>query len=71
MILNPNQRWLAGKPHDTRSKALFESIADLDFNHGDDYFRWVYGGDGDNGEHLMYLLDMHFEIEDAKLAQEH
>jgi hypothetical protein len=71
MILDPNQRWLARKPHDVRSVELFKSISNLDFFHGGDYFRWTYGGDGDNGEHLMYLLDMHFEMEDAKLAREH
>ena len=29
-------------------------------------FCFKSGGDGDNGEHLMYLLDIHFEQIDKK-----
>ena len=53
------ERWEKGIPHDPRSVALYKSIEALDFEQGD-YFGFKSGGDGDNGEHLMYLLDMHF-----------
>lgn len=61
------ERWEQGIEHDPRSVALYKSIAKLDFEHCSDYFRWKSGGDGDNGEFLMYLLDIHFELEDAEL----
>ncbi len=46
------------------SVALFKQIDQLDFEVNNDYFGWKSGGDGDNGEVLMYLLDMIFEAED-------
>ena len=62
------RRWEQGIPHDPRSTALYKSIADIDFTLGSDFFCFKSGGDGDNGEHLMYLLDEHFEREDAQRA---
>ena len=61
---NINRRWEQGMPHHPRSEALYRIIADMDLRFGDDYFCFKSGGDGDNGEHLMYLLDIHFETED-------
>ena len=55
------ERWEQGKPHDSRSISLYKSIADIDYKQGGDTFGFKCGGDGDNGEHLMYLLDVHFE----------
>jgi len=43
-----------------------EHIMALDFELTNDYFNWKVGGDGDNGETLMYLLDMFFEMKDKK-----
>lgn len=60
------QRWERGIPHDPRSIALYKSIEKLDWEEGGDFFCFKSGGDGDNGEHLMYLLDMHFAREDRK-----
>lgn len=54
------ERWEKGIPHDPRSVALYRAISDLDFTEGGDRFCFKSGGDGDNGEHLMYLLDIHF-----------
>lgn len=65
-MLDPNFRWEKGIEHDPRSVKLFESIADLDFRVNNDYFCWKSGGDGDNGEILMYLLDIHFYKEDPE-----
>lgn len=51
------ERWEQGVPHHPRSKEIYEAIAKADFEVGGDYFAFKSGGDGDNGEHLMYLLD--------------
>lgn len=62
---NVEQRWEAGVPHDPRSVELYKDLAKLDYANGD-MFGFKSGGDGDNGEHLMYLLDIHFEKKDRK-----
>lgn len=59
-------RWEDGIEHDPRSIEIYKSIAKLDLEVGGDYFCFKSGGDGDNGEHLMYLLDIHFEKEDGE-----
>lgn len=61
--MNVEERWEAGIDHDPRSEALFHRIRRLDMENGD-YFWFSYGGDGDNGERLMYLLDIYFEEQD-------
>jgi len=63
---NPEERWEEGIEHHPLSEKLFQHIMDLDLNHNNDYFCWKKGGDGDNGETLMYLLDMFFESESGK-----
>jgi hypothetical protein len=60
-----NDRYYNSIPHDIRSKHLYKFIADLDFNEGNDRFCFKEGGDGDNGEHLMYLLDCYFNTVDT------
>jgi hypothetical protein len=60
------KRWEDGTPHDTRSVSLYKSLAKLDFEEGDDSFCFKSGGDGDNGENLMYLLDLYYEDLDKK-----
>lgn len=60
MSLTVGQRWAHGVPHDDRSIGLAHAIADLDFDNGDS-FCFKFGGDGDNGETLMFLLDSYFE----------
>ena len=54
------QRWENGVPHHKLSEALMAWMADVDYNTGDT-FCLKKGGDGDNGEHLMYLMDGFFE----------
>lgn len=61
-----NVRWETGMGHHPKSKELMRHIIELDFCFMDDYFCWKSGGDGDNGEFLMYLMDMFFELQDAK-----
>ena len=59
--LTINQRWERGIEHDPRSVGLAHAIADLDLKQADDSFCFKFGGDGDNGETLMYILDIYFE----------
>lgn len=55
------KRWELGMPHHPKSKEIYKAIAENDWKYGGNYFDWEAGGDGDNGEHLMYLLDIYFE----------
>ena len=59
------QRMQEGEEHDPRTLKLYEFISELDFNEGGDSFCFKSGGDGDNGELLMYLIDCFFETQDA------
>lgn len=59
-----NRRWRQGISHHPESIALFKKLADIDWKYGDDYFCWKSGGDGDNGETLMFEMDIMFEQED-------
>ncbi len=59
-------RWQQGIPHDSRSIELYTAIADIDFKENDDHFCFKSGGDGDNGEALMYLLDVYFARQDKE-----
>jgi hypothetical protein len=62
---NITTRWERGIPHHPRSTHIVRQLAAIDFAYGGDFFCFKIGGDGDNGEHLMYLLDILFECEDA------
>jgi hypothetical protein len=59
-------RWEDDVPHDPRSIEIYKGIEDIDFKEGSDFFCFKSGGDGDNGEHLMYLLDIHFSRKDQE-----
>lgn len=59
-LLSPGDRWEQGIPHDRRSVEIYRAIAEIDFNEAGDSFGFKSGGDGDNGETLMYLLDCYF-----------
>lgn len=54
------RRWQEGVPHNPQSIALARDLARIDWERGGDYFQFKFGGDGDNGEHLTYLLDVYF-----------
>ena len=63
--MNPVEgRWLNGIPHHAKSIELFEKLSEIDFKFGNDYFHWKSGGDGDNGEYLMYEMDIYFEMKE-------
>ncbi len=55
-------RWGEGKEHHPMSERIVRFLSEHDFNDYDDYFCWKLGGDGDNGETLMYELDAFFEM---------
>ena len=55
------ERWERGIEHNPSSIELYKAIAEIDFTQNSDYFCFKSGGDGDNGEALMYLLDVYFE----------
>ena len=59
-----NSRWERGEPHHPEAERLARTIGKLD----DEYagcFDLSFGGDGDNGETLCYLLSIYFECIDA------
>lgn len=59
-----NRRWEQGVPHDVKSKEILELLMRADVN---DYFCWKRGGDGDNGETLMFQLDVLFAQKDLNV----
>lgn len=63
-VIDINQRWEKGIPHDKRSREIYEFLQDYDFEYCNDFFCFKSGGDGDNGEHLMYLMDEYFANKD-------
>jgi len=60
-ILTVQERWEKGTPHHPRSEAAARRLAKIDSDLGNDQLDLRFGGDGDNGEHLIYLLDVYFE----------
>lgn len=56
-----NKRWENGEEHHPKSVELFAALSEIDLKFGGDYFCWKSGGDGDNGEHLLYEMDIYFE----------
>ena len=66
---NEPDRWGQGIEHHPRSEELVRFVAENDFENYDDHFQWKVGGDGDNGESLMYEMDSFFEQEEAILAE--
>lgn len=64
--LTTKDRWEEGIDHHPKSKELMEFLEAHDFNDYNDYFCWKSGGDGDNGETLMYQMDAFFELKDEQ-----
>jgi hypothetical protein len=60
-----NYRWEHGIEHHSKSLILMDHLQIIDFEFADDSFCFKIGGDGDNGETLMYEMDIFFELEDA------
>lgn len=57
-------RWQVGTEHHPSSIRLMEFLEKTDFNDYGDFFCWKTGGDGDNGETLMFQMDAFFELLD-------
>lgn len=55
-------RWQQSNDHYPLSERLVRFISKHDFEDFNDFFCWKIGGDGDNGETLMYQLDTFFEM---------
>ncbi|CAB4141293.1 hypothetical protein UFOVP410_132 [uncultured Caudovirales phage] len=60
-------RWSEGIDHEPESDALARLIGEVDFEHFDDSFCFRFGGDGDNGETLAYILDTLIENDLIKI----
>jgi len=60
-----NKRWENGANHHPKSEELMEALMNIDLKYNNDYFCWKKGGDGDNGELLMYQMDIYFECLEA------
>jgi len=55
-------RWSEGMDHHPMSLRLMAFLEEHDFKDHGDTFGWKTGGDGDNGETLMYQMDAFFEL---------
>lgn len=62
-IIGVGVRWEEGISHNNKSKMLFDFLKEYDISFCDNFFDWKKGGDGDNGELLMYQLDEYFDSE--------
>jgi len=66
-VKTPNERWEQGINHHPKSVELYRAIAEIDLKYNDDYFDFKSGGDGDNGETLMYVFDIYFENQETAI----
>jgi hypothetical protein len=64
---NITKRWENGINHHPKSIELMEALMKIDYDLCDDFFCWKMGGAGDNGEFLMYELDIYFESKDKNI----
>ena len=65
IVWDINERWEKGVPHHPEAERIMELLQTSDWLF-DDYFDWNTGGDGDNGETLMYSLSVLLELRDVK-----
>ena len=63
VILDITERWVTGIEHHKKSEELARLIDAVDMLCLDNYFCLKFGGDGDNGEFLLYILDIILELE--------
>jgi len=64
IIADVEKRWEDGVPHHPEAETIFDLIQVSDYVFGGDYFCWKVGGDGDNGETLMFALSVLLEMRD-------
>lgn len=65
VLITPSERQERGLVHHPKSRELYDFISNMDFEYGNDSFCFKSGGDGDNGEFLMYYLDEYFESQEV------
>lgn len=65
--LTDKNRWEEGIEHHPMSERLVRFLVEHDFRDYGDYFCFKVGGDGDNGEVLMYQMDAFFEMLDIEV----
>ena len=70
MELVGTDRWSDGVDHHPMSVRLLRFIQLNDERDYSNYFDWRIGGDGDNGESLMYQMDAFFEMLDKLEGQD-
>jgi hypothetical protein len=63
--LTIGERWEQGIDHDPRSEEIVRAMSRLYLELCEGCLDIRVGGDGDNGETMMYLLDIYFERKDA------
>ena len=68
--LTDKDRWEEDIDHHPKSIELMEFLERHDIDDYDDSFDWDIGGDGDNGETLMYEMDAYFEQKDMDEEEE-
>ena len=66
--LTAKDRWSEGIDHHPESVRLMGFLEHHDMNDYGMYFDWSTGGDGDNGETLMFQMDAYFELRDKLKA---
>lgn len=59
-------RWGDDSDHHPMSERLMKFLEEHDLKDYNDYFCFKVGGDGDNGETLMYEMDAFFELLDKE-----
>ena len=59
-------RWEEGIDHHPKSVELMSFLWLHDWKDYDNAMDWEIGGDGDNGEHLMFQMDAYFELQDLE-----
>ena len=63
-------RWSEEDGHHPKSERLMRFLQLHDERDFGNYFGWRIGGDGDNGESLMYQMDAFFELMDRLEGQD-
>jgi hypothetical protein len=63
------ERWEKGVDHHSESIRLMSFLMEHDLNDYNDFFCWKWGGDGDNGESLMFEMDAYFESRDREMPK--
>lgn len=62
-------RWDKGLDHHPKSEEIMKALEIIDTEFFGMYFDWRTGGDGDNGESLMFELDVYFELLDKEMKK--